>query len=319
MSDNYLDGGFLGEIFRKVLGIEMTRSGSYLDGAELNLGTDLQPYTDVRIEQGSRAFSFVPREATLLLTDQKECLGKDFEPLFGAFARKTELDAIRSLVSDYDFRSDVKKILDTWSQRLDDGGKPKANYAYMSVPVGLINFVRKVGMRVDVFSYALPPSEPEDVSLDRIRIQREAGVETSASGTVAGRGASGRTEAGRTTSDESLRNMRQTYVVGFGNQSDSAETTFGWTILPNEKKTDGHYYQRASETTDGLGLTTGMVERSPRAHREALGRARRQRGRAGREISARQKPAGPGLYHRTADQPRNRRGKFYPRTPSRFR
>jgi hypothetical protein len=203
-------------------------------------------------EQENDAYKFKPLTLSLKVTDA----GEVTDSCIKIFERdicytKSDLDDIKRLLPSYDIKDLIKHLdndedfrheVDKWKQEdpvpeIAKGGNP--HYYEIKVEVGLINFIRLVGRRLDAFSYAFTPSEPDEISatqaLDASRLRLQAG------GAISGNASLG------SKAEEDWNDVRK-LVIGFGKQANSTIPTFGWMIRPQEHVGSGqNYRQRASQ------------------------------------------------------------------------
>jgi hypothetical protein len=118
------------------------------------------------------------------------------------------------------------------------------------VQTGLTNFIRAAGRRLDAFSYAFTPSEPDEIIATNrlsehsrsLALQAEAGVPNTQAG--------GGLTVGQNAQAAEKGNEVRKQVISFGEQFNSASPTFGWVIQPQQLGMDGiDYIQRASQTS----------------------------------------------------------------------
>jgi hypothetical protein len=249
----FLDKAFEGELAKSILGLQPEGSTSDATGTTLNSIAALEPVAVVRAQYGasSRAFTFRRQVAPLVVTDQKACIPV---PLKDSIIEKTvaghtvyvlrgDVGHIAFLIPGYDVDADIKTLVKDWPIT---GPTDRANVVTHIVDAGLINFIRAAGRRLDAFSYAFTPSEPDEIAATQSIDEQTRTL----AGQLAGTTGSGGVKVTDHAASDVTGNETRKMVVPFGDQSSATVATFGWVIEPQDRigGTDT-FRQRASQTS----------------------------------------------------------------------
>jgi hypothetical protein len=242
----FLDIAFEGDLAEAVLGQRDAQTGRKLTALDT-----LITLTEVNQKYGSsgRAFFFNPRVASLDVIVDENCIPeqmKSNKPETNVHQRKVfalgpQIENIRRYLPEFDWRKEIERLYET--RDLPRDAEPN------TIKIGLINFIRKVGLRLDAFSYAFTPSEPEDFIATKSSDDQNAGLSVQAGvGSAGGQGGGG-VNASRAKQTNRSRNAERERVVSFGAEKNAATPTFGWIIQPEEPADDdSSYHQRALQT-----------------------------------------------------------------------
>ena len=197
-----MDKAFEPKLFKSVLGLE---PGSLKLHSPIGVGARTKNliYLNQLASTGSNygvrgpAFTFQRQALPLVVTDNEACFPEDLgSPIHKAtvnnvtvyYAQK-DLDGIAALLlSGYDPTADLESIVAQWKHSGSDAPPEtrKAHVTTKSVDVGLINFIRTAGRRLDVFSYALAPSEPDELTAIQAQEERNRSIVAQAFAPVSG-------------------------------------------------------------------------------------------------------------------------------------
>jgi hypothetical protein len=200
-----------------------------------------------KLEQESETFTFEPRIMALHVTDGNAYSSN--EPITisarNIYYAQSDLVDIKEYLPSYDIRKGLnndkgfKGEVDKW------GNEDRTHKSEIKVGVGLTNFIRLAGRRLDAFSYAFTPSEPDEISATQALEKSSAALRLQAAGAQAG--GSGNASLGKEA--EKDWNAVRKLVIGFGEQAHPTIPKFGWMIQPQEQVDVGsqHYRHRASQ------------------------------------------------------------------------
>jgi hypothetical protein len=247
----FLDVTFEGSLAQSVLGLLPGPAAPQDRGQEEAKLVQLSPLAIVSVNYGApnRAFSFSPRTAGFTVVGNPECLPSDRDKyaLSATVGNKTiyalsnEISILQSIVPGYNWVDDVKKRYPT--------GEIPHNLQTISVDVGLINFIRAAGHRLDAFSYAFTPTEPTEFTATRSSLARSQGFAVNATvGATESQSGGGGAKVGHQEQVESGKNVAREPIISFGDQENSASPTFGWYVQPDAQIDEtGAFRQRPSQ------------------------------------------------------------------------
>ena len=271
----FMDVAFESNLAKSILGLQPEQPATPDGATTLNSIKALIPLALVEEHHGSTgpAFIFKRQVATLVITDQRACFPQKLEdPLspkdtirsfsipdhtaqgtpvarHDVYVLGADISHIEFLIQnpDYDLQTDVRRLTADWPV-VSPGDR--AHVVTEIVQAGLINFIRAAGRRMDAFSYAFTPSEPDEIAATRSLDERNMMLAAQGGGAAPGVGGSGAVKMANERGLEVSRNAVRKLVIPFGEQSSSAIATFGWVIQPQEsiEGTDA-YRQRASQTS----------------------------------------------------------------------
>ena len=184
------------------------------------------------------------------------------------YVLKQDVSHLEYLVPHYKLETELEQFVKDWATI---GPTDKAHVVTYIVRVGLVNFVRTAGRRLDAFSYAFTPSEPDELVATHSLDEQSRMLGAQATANLAGRQATGGATVSQHLGAEQSRNASRKLIVAFGEQFNSAIATFGWVIQPQEpiEGTDD-YRQRASQTS--LAALISLPAWSMRVKSDAPGR-----------------------------------------------
>jgi hypothetical protein len=179
----FMDVSFEDGLIKSVLGLapqteRIFQAVPLLNGARdtrRNQLPSLLRFASVEPRFGSSgpAFIFKPRVVQLIVTNKLDCLpanlrNKALKTSFSQheiFVSQGDIDNIRQYLPEFDRE---KYIRQTFPNGLTN------QVAYSEVQIGLINFIRTAGRRLDAFSYAFPASEPdENVATHFVNVRKD--------------------------------------------------------------------------------------------------------------------------------------------------
>jgi hypothetical protein len=248
----FLDVAFEGTLAKSVLGLLPDPTRREQARTKVSALKELSPLAEVEVRYGvpNRAFFFKPRTAGFVVVDDDKCLPAAWriytkaEQVSGnmIYVRGDQIDALQNVVHDYDWGREIH-------QAYPDGKVPQ-HAGTIEVSVGLINFVRSVGRRLDAFSYAFTPSEPTEFTATKTSSARSRGLSFNANVGALEKTVGGETTVSHEEQTDRAGNAPRDIVISFGDQKNSASPTFGWFIEPQEPIDDtGAYRQRTSQTS----------------------------------------------------------------------
>ena len=255
----YMDRAFQGRVSKSVLGLEPPPSATAQSGLGLNLIEDLRPLAVVQANFGvvGPAFRFRPQTLPLVVTNLESCIPesrRQFQVRFQTpsgvvWAFQDQLKDIDDLVPEYSFRTDIEAAAATIAHDAVTLGSSAKRVSVETVDAGLINFVRRAGRRLDAFSYAFTPSEPDELIASRTREERGKTLVARAAGTIVRAEAGAGVQVDEQTGSDASATATRKAVMGYGRQTTSAVPIFGWLIQPQERLEDDNYRQRPSQTS----------------------------------------------------------------------
>ncbi|MBS0559402.1 MAG: hypothetical protein JSR21_05045 [Proteobacteria bacterium] len=264
----FMDVAFEGNLAKSILGLQPEQSEVQDGLTTLNSINALIPLAQVEAHFGSNgpAFIFKRQVATLVITDRRACFPDSLKdtirswtipgqavqgatvPRHEVFVLNTDIGHIRFLIQnpEYDLQTDIGALTADWPVAAPG---ERAHVVTKIVQAGLINFIRAAGRRMDAFSYAFAPSEPDVIAATRSLDERNLMLAAQGGAAAAGVAGSGGVKLANELGIEISRNAVRKMVIPFGEQSSSAIATFGWVIQPQDPidGTDA-FRQRASQT-----------------------------------------------------------------------
>jgi hypothetical protein len=239
-----MDRVFQDKVFRSVLGIDPG-----LSGLEVAVPYSVKPFADVYYFPGKqlRSFRFVRKTQVITVTNDNSATCVTDKNIRSdlverrvpnhdhpVFMLKKDLEALDALEAQtggaYDLGPDLAKVADEWSNDRDN----PCHQEGISLEIGLVNFVRKLGRAPEIYTYAIPAIEPDDLIASRARA--ESIMELHGELTAGGGGPQGGVEG--TAAHEFLKSLgyytTRMPVVGFGDRGFSGVAAFGWVIQPRE-------------------------------------------------------------------------------------
>ncbi len=250
----FMDRAFQSKLAKSILGLQPDPSST---DDQLN---NIKPLVPLAVEESrfgsdGPAFLFSQRTAPLVFTDKKECfpeglIGSVEERLVAdhrVYVLKADVAHLEYLVPKFKLEAVLEPFVKEWPP-IDPAGK--AHVGTQIVRAGLVNFVRAAGRRLDAFSYAFSPSEPDELVATRSLDEQSRTLAAQATAALAGLQGTGGAKVGQQSGVEQSRNASRKLVIAFGEQFNPKIATFGWVIQPQEP-IDGNddYRQRASQTS----------------------------------------------------------------------
>lgn len=248
----FLNHAFEDRFFRAVLGLGPSHVGS-------GLGTmaELLPLAQIIPDYGAPVAqpAFRVGEQTLTFTvvtdlaqvpddvrDQTQrVMTKAGRPVW---VLPKQVNAIANALPGYDDGPDLEGVATLAGRQ-----PPPEGYVVVRVEAGLLNFIRQVGRRLDAFSYAFTPSEPDQLVATRTVDDRHKSLAARAAGAMLGGNGDAGMQAEQGASDDAAGLATRKLVVGYGQQHTSAIPRFGWLLQPQVRSPDGGYVQQAWQTS----------------------------------------------------------------------
>lgn len=265
----FLDKAFEPKLFKSVLGLDAgsLRVVASEQGPRTRNLIHLNQLALIGTTYGAlgTAFTFQRQTVPLVLTDTVTCFPDTLNRMILSTASgtielavshgitvyflKKNLEDIWLLAPDYDPKPDIDGIAELWTNAAVPPGSKQAHVDTKTIEVGLINFIRTAGRRLDAFSYALVPSEPDELTQIQAQVDRNRSISVGATGPVSLATIGASTSLGSQTGSNRTGIVTRKQVVGFGDQLNSAIATFGWVINPQDRVSDTEYRQRSSQTS----------------------------------------------------------------------
>ncbi|MGG5823338.1 hypothetical protein [Falsiroseomonas sp. HW251] len=245
-----LDTLFWPRIYKATTGVEEDMLAAPGDPSALPQPLSLSRYASVlyRPDRSVRAFRFEANQLSLIMVGSEACvvpLGRDQYDEIAlpggrrVFVAKVRRQAIAAGLPEFD----LVKHLDRLAARLGTGADCSAQLVPVILPTGLAEFVSAVSRYPDVYSYAITPTEPDELMANRIRsdMVRDFGIQALLGGQ--GGAGQGRVQAQQAMAELTRFDTANRAVFGFSLRENANTTSFGWRVQPSDRQGTGPVLQ----------------------------------------------------------------------------